>query len=86
MAILAGIFGVIGRYTGRVLTTALTPRGGQLVGSCHEAVERIEAQMLSPLSDDERVQLSALLRTCAQALKPAPRSAKQGRSSLATPD
>ncbi len=54
---------------GRVLTTVLTPVGADLVLSSHEAVGRVEEQMLAPLSDAERAQLARLLSTCAKAFR-----------------
>jgi DNA-binding MarR family transcriptional regulator len=54
---------------GRVLATILTPTGAALVQSCHEAVERIEQQMLAPFNGLERVQLATLLRSCVTALR-----------------
>jgi DNA-binding MarR family transcriptional regulator len=66
---------------GRVLSTALTPAGSELVHSCDEVVWRIEERMLAPLSDAERVQLAVLLRTCATALRnnTRPRRSQDGR-------
>jgi DNA-binding MarR family transcriptional regulator len=54
---------------GRALATDLTEEGRRLVRRAHAAVEAIESQMTSGLSNHERRQLSDLLERCALALE-----------------
>lgn len=54
---------------GKVLMAALTPRGAQLVASCHAAVEAVEARMLRVLSGPGRTALQKLLVSCAASLE-----------------
>jgi DNA-binding MarR family transcriptional regulator len=53
---------------GRVLTTELTPRGAKLLAEAHPRVAEIEQRMTAPLSPEQRHQLLAGLRACADAL------------------
>jgi DNA-binding MarR family transcriptional regulator len=56
----------------RVLRAALTAAGLDLVGACHQAVEAIEARMVSGLSPRERRQLLDDLHRCVDALESVP--------------
>jgi DNA-binding MarR family transcriptional regulator len=55
----------------RVLRTALTAAGQDLVAVCHQAVEVVEERMVSALSASEQQQLLGSLRRCADALESA---------------
>lgn len=56
----------------RVLRTALTAAGLDLLGQCHLAVDAIEARMVGGLSPRERQQFLESLRRCVDALEGVP--------------
>jgi DNA-binding MarR family transcriptional regulator len=53
---------------GRILNITLTARGAALLSRCNEAVDKVEADLLSGLRPEERDDLQRFLRTCFSAL------------------
>ena len=55
---------------GRILQTELTGKGCETLQSCDDAVTVIEERMLAELGQDQRRELTSMLRVCIAALTP----------------
>jgi DNA-binding MarR family transcriptional regulator len=53
---------------GRILRTELTAKGRRLLSRCDEELERIETEMTSELSPEERSSFEHMLRSCVHML------------------
>jgi DNA-binding MarR family transcriptional regulator len=53
----------------RVIDVVLTPKGKKVLESCDSTVAYIQKQMISGMTNSELIQLSSLLRGCAERLE-----------------
>jgi DNA-binding MarR family transcriptional regulator len=53
---------------GRILRTELTAKGRRLLARCDDALDRIESEMTSELSPEERSSFEHMLRSCVHML------------------
>jgi DNA-binding MarR family transcriptional regulator len=64
---------------GRIMQIGLTSRGESVLVKCDEAVQKLEREMLAGLSEPQRRQFQALLRSCIVTLEMSA-SRAQGRA------